>query len=74
MTEQHTAADPVLRLAGEIAVQFQHQSAQEAAAAIAEHIRAFWDPRMRRALHTAIEGGAETDPVLRHAAALLRQR
>ena len=67
----HATTDPVLRLADEIAVQFQHLPAEQAATAVARHIRAFWDPRMRRALHAAVVNGAETDPVVRRAATLL---
>jgi formate dehydrogenase subunit delta len=49
---------PQVRLADEIAVQFQHQPADEAATAIANHIRMFWDPRMRADLFTR----AQTSP------------
>lgn len=41
---------PVLRLAGDIAAQFRHLPDDEAVAAIARHIKLFWDPRMRRDL------------------------
>ncbi|MEQ4299871.1 formate dehydrogenase subunit delta [Plantactinospora sp. B6F1] len=47
-----------VRLANEIAVHFRHQPPGEAAAAIAAHIRAFWDPRMRADLLRR----AETEP------------
>lgn len=70
---EHASSDPVLRLAGEIAVQFQHRPPAEAAAAVAEHIRAFWDPRMRRTLYAAIDHGAEADQAVREAAAQLRE-
>lgn len=36
----------VVRLANDIAVQFPHQADAQAAAAIAAHIRMFWEPRM----------------------------
>lgn len=49
---------PQVRLANEIAVQFHHRPADEAAAAIANHMRMFWDPRMRAELISR----AETDP------------
>ena len=54
----NAAVPPQVRLANEIAVQFQHQPADEAATAIANHIRMFWDPRMRADLLTR----AQTDP------------
>jgi len=68
----HSAEDPVLRLAGEIAAQFGHRPVAEAAAAMAEHIRQFWDPRMRRALLAAVDAGADADPAVLTAAGLLR--
>ncbi|WP_422770103.1 formate dehydrogenase subunit delta [Plantactinospora sp. WMMC1484] len=55
---------PQVRLANEIAVQFQHQAPERAAAAIAEHIRAFWDPRMRAELVHRAEAEPEAlDPL-----------
>ncbi|GLZ02618.1 hypothetical protein Acsp03_00850 [Actinomadura sp. NBRC 104412] len=36
-----------IRLANDIAVQFERRPPDEAAAAIAEHIRMFWEPSMR---------------------------
>jgi formate dehydrogenase subunit delta len=36
----------VARLANDIAAQFPHQPDAQAAAAIAAHIRMFWEPRM----------------------------
>jgi formate dehydrogenase subunit delta len=41
----------------------------EAVAGIADHIRAFWDPRMRNALAAALARGAPgLDPLAREAA------
>jgi formate dehydrogenase subunit delta len=68
-----TTVSPEIRLAGDIAVQFHHRPAEEAATAIAEHIRQFWDPRMRRALLTEIDAGAETDLLVVAAVAQLRE-
>jgi formate dehydrogenase subunit delta len=68
----YTASGPVLRMADEIAVQFDRRPIAEAATEIAAHIRTFWDPRMRAALLDAIEVGADIAPVVRAAAALLR--
>jgi hypothetical protein len=64
--------DPAVRLAANIALQFRPRPPVEAAAAIAEHIPAFWDPRMRRALLTAVAGGADLGPLVRDAAPTLR--
>jgi len=63
---------PEIRMAGDIAAQFHHRPAEEAAAAIAGHIRQFWDPRMRRALLAEIDAGTEADPLVVAAAAQLR--
>jgi formate dehydrogenase subunit delta len=68
----HSLQDPVLRLAGEIAAQFAHRPEAEAAGAMAEHIRQFWDPRMRRALVAAVDAGSDADPAVLAAARLLR--
>ncbi|GIG88386.1 formate dehydrogenase subunit delta [Plantactinospora endophytica] len=54
----HTGMSPQVRLANEIAVHFHHQPPEQAATAIAEHIRAFWDPRMR----TELLQRAESEP------------
>lgn len=59
-------------MAGDIADQFRHQPADTAAAAVATHIRKFWDPRMRTALLTAEAAGEVDDPVVAAAAATLR--
>jgi formate dehydrogenase subunit delta len=40
----------VVRLANDIAAQFRHLPPDEAAADVANHIRRFWDPRMRAEL------------------------
>lgn len=63
---------PTIRLAGDIARQFRHRPAEEAAAAVAGHIRQFWDPRMRRALLAEVDAGAETDPLVVAAVERLR--
>jgi formate dehydrogenase subunit delta len=69
----HSAEEPVLRLAGEIAMQFEHRPVAEAAAVMAEHIRQFWDPRMRRALLAAVDAGAVRDPAVLATAELIRR-
>ncbi|PZG01869.1 formate dehydrogenase subunit delta [Micromonospora deserti] len=64
---------PQVRLANEIAVQFRHQPPDAAAAAIAAHIRTFWEPRMRAELMRWVEIEPESlDPLAREAARLLR--
>jgi formate dehydrogenase subunit delta len=63
---------PQVRLANEIAVQFRHRPPDDAAEAIAAHIRTFWDPRMRSDLLRRVETEAgEFDPLALAAARLL---
>jgi formate dehydrogenase subunit delta len=65
---------PHVRLANEIAVQFAHLPADEAAGEIAKHIRSFWDPRMRRQLLAHVDaGGEDLDPLALAAVDRLRQ-
>jgi formate dehydrogenase subunit delta len=66
---------PHVRMLNEIAVQFTHRPAEEAATAIAAHLHAFWDPRMTAALLAHLDaGGAGLHPVAARAAELLRAR
>ncbi|SDM06737.1 formate dehydrogenase subunit delta [Streptomyces wuyuanensis] len=61
-----------VRLANDIAAQFRHRDPAAAAAEIAAHIRAFWDPRMRaRLIEDAEAGHGGLDPLTVSAAALL---
>jgi formate dehydrogenase subunit delta len=46
---------PQVRLANEIAVQFHQRPTEQAAAEIADHIRMFWDPRMRSELLSRVQ-------------------
>ena len=63
---------PEIRLATEIADQFRHKPADRAAEAIANHIRMFWDPRMRAVLLDAEFAGEVDDPLVVAAIARLR--
>ena len=51
---------PVVRLINDIAVQFHRMPVDAAGEAIANHIRQFWDPRMRSQL-AALEPSEEGD-------------
>lgn len=64
-----------VRMANDIASQFHHLPFDEGAAAVANHLRLFWDPRMRADLagHVDAGGGAGLDPLAVAAAAQLRQ-
>jgi formate dehydrogenase subunit delta len=65
-----TTTPPQIRLANEIAVQFHHKPADEAASAIANHIRMFWDPRMRSDLFARADA-EDLDPLVLDAIRIL---
>jgi formate dehydrogenase subunit delta len=65
---------PVVRLANDIAANFRHLPPDEAAADVANHIRRFWDPRMRAALlELADHQQVDLDPGVIAAVRLLRE-
>jgi formate dehydrogenase subunit delta len=62
-----------IRLVNSIAVNFGYLPTQQAAAALADHVNRFWDPRMKRRLFELVATQTEdVDPVALAAAALLR--
>jgi formate dehydrogenase subunit delta len=67
------SADRLVTMANQIGLFFAHRG-EQAPELIANHIRQFWDPRMRAAMlaHFA-EGGAGLDPLPRAAVELLTQ-
>lgn len=66
--------DKLVRMANQIGAFFQSQKAETVVPSIAEHIRKFWDPRMREALFAHLDaGGAGLDPPVREALKALRQ-
>jgi len=70
-----SAASPerLVYMANQIARFFASQPG-EAAAATADHLRAFWAPAMRKEIIAWVEaGGGGLDPVAAGAVALLRQ-
>ena len=63
---------PEARLGNDIARQFAHLPAAQAAEAVARHIETFWDPRMRRTLETLVAAHDDSlDPLLVEAAGRL---
>lgn len=62
------AADRLVMMANQIGKFFASQPHVDSAAGVTEHIKKFWDPRMRRQIldHLA-KGGAGLDPVVRSA-------
>jgi formate dehydrogenase subunit delta len=64
--------DNLVKMANQIALFFESQSGPDAAAGIAEHLKKFWDPRMRQAIiRHALEGGAGLRETTAKAVALL---
>ncbi len=56
---------PVVRLANDIARQFAHLPDDQAAAAVAQHVSMFWDPRMREDLAAEIaRDDSQLDPLV----------
>ena len=61
-----------IRMVNNIAVQFRYLPDDQAAAAIANHVRRFWDPRMKTRLFELAAASRESlDPVAVAAVALL---
>jgi len=53
-------ADHLIEMANQIGMFFDSlPDREEALTGIAEHIRKFWEPRMRRTLLAALDGGGE---------------
>ena len=63
------------RMGNDIARQFAHLPAPEAAETVAKHIETFWDPRMRRNLEALVAAQDDSlDPLLVDAAGRLASR
>jgi formate dehydrogenase subunit delta len=63
--------DKLAYMANQIGRFFAHQDEEKAVAAINDHIRKFWDPRMRRQILEELET-AQLDPRVRRAIEQLR--
>ncbi len=60
--------DKLVYMANQIGKFFTSQGQEQAAAGTAEHIKKFWDPRMRAEIVAHLKaGGAGLDPVVRMA-------
>ncbi len=59
-----SSMDTLVRMANQIADFFKIQSADLAVAGTADHIRKFWDPRMRAKMTQHLDhGGAGLNPI-----------
>jgi formate dehydrogenase subunit delta len=55
--------DKLIYMANQIGKYFNRQGEEKAVAGIAEHIRLYWDPRMRASIFAHLDaGGAGLDP------------
>ena len=67
-------SEKLVHMANQIGKFFASQGAEQAPAAIADHLRKFWDPRMRAGILAHLEaGGADLDPLVRQAVERLRE-
>lgn len=68
------APDKLVYMANQIGKFFASQGGDQAVAGTADHLRKFWDPRMREAIVAHLDkGGQGLDPVVREAVAQLKQ-
>jgi len=67
------SADRLIYMANQIGKFFQSQGHARSVSGIADHIKKFWDPRMRKAIFAHLDaGGAGLDPDVREAIATLQ--
>ncbi len=67
------ALDKLVRMANQIALAFRLQQPDEAVTGVANHIRSFWTPKMRRDIAARIDrDAADVDPVAKKAIEKLR--
>lgn len=70
-----SSPDKLVHMANQIGKFFASQDQAKAPAAIAEHLRKFWDPRMRTQICAYLEsGGAGLDPLVRAAVESLAEK
>lgn len=66
--------DRLVYMANQIGKFFQTQGHDKEVAGVAEHIRKFWDPRMRKGIYAHLDaGGAGLDPNVLEALVALRK-
>jgi formate dehydrogenase subunit delta len=71
--QSSTSPDRLIYMANQIGAFFNSQGHDKAVPGIAEHIRKFWDPRMRKQIMAHLEaGGAGLDPNVRDALTALK--
>jgi len=74
MTEHFDTGARLVLMANQIGKFFAPQRNADPSAAIADHLRKFWDPRMRAAIVAHLdEGGADLDAPVRQAVRRLKE-
>jgi formate dehydrogenase subunit delta len=69
----HSTEDRLVYMANQIGKFFQSQGHDKEVAGVADHIRKFWDPRMRKGIFAHLDaGGAGLDPNVREAIVSLK--
>ena len=69
-----SSPDKLVYMANQIGKFFRSQGHDKAVSGTAEHIRKFWDPRMRKMIFAHLDaGGAGLDPFVRDAIESLRK-
>jgi formate dehydrogenase subunit delta len=69
-----STADRLVYMANQIARELGSQRPDDAVTATRDHLRDFWDPRMRQAIVAYLDGGGEhLSDTARDAVALLRE-
>jgi formate dehydrogenase subunit delta len=63
--------DRLTYMANQIGKFFRHQNEEQAVASINDHLRKFWDPRMRKQILDELDT-AELDPLVRRAVERLK--
>jgi formate dehydrogenase subunit delta len=70
----YMSPDRLVYMANQIGTFFRSQGEAEAAASTVEHIKKFWDPRMRSAILAHLEaGGVGLNPDVRDAVEALKK-
>jgi len=66
--------DHLIYMANQIARELASQQPRRAVAATSDHLRSFWDPRMRQAIVAHLDSGGEhLSDIAKGAVALLRE-
>jgi formate dehydrogenase subunit delta len=70
----HSNRNNLVYMANQIGKFFESQGHDQEVAGVADHIRKFWDPRMRKGIYAHLDaGGAGLDPNVLEALTTLRK-